>query len=82
MSETSIIKADHLEEMGDFESVAQKLLDSEIYNRKLLSLLTRVMRADTQYQRAKQGLIKEYQNLVGVKVTVSAETEPESKEQT
>ena len=75
MSETSIIKADHLEDMGDFESVAQKLLDSEIYNKKLLSLLNRVMRADSQYQHAKQSLIKEYQSLVGVRI----ETEPDPK---
>ena len=74
MAETSIIKADHLEDMEDFESIAQKLLSSEIYNKKLLSLLNRVMRSDAQYQHAKQALIMEYQSLVGA---VPPEPEPE-----
>ena len=71
MSDESIIKlgeasSPHMEDMLSYEEMAQKFVASEILNRKLVSILTRVFRWDAETNLGKQPLILEYQTLVGV----------------
>ena len=70
MSDESIIKlsdasSPQMEDMLDYEQMAQKYVASEILNRKLISILTRVFRWDAETNLGKQPLIAEYQTLIG-----------------
>ena len=68
MSDIVKLKQDDSElgKMLNYDELAQKTLSSEIYNRKLLSLLTRSMKIDAEWQHAKQQVIMEYQALIGI----------------
>lgn len=72
MSDESIIKLSDasspaMEDMLSYEDMAMKFVASEILNKKLISILTRVFRWDAETNLGKQPLIREYQSLVGVK---------------
>jgi len=74
MSDESIIKlsdasSPQMEDMLSYEQMAQKFVASEILNRKLISILTRVFRWDAETNLGKQPLISEYQLLVGTAPT-------------
>jgi len=56
-----------MEDMLSYEDMAQKFVSSEILNRKLISILNRVFRWDTETNLGMQALIREYQLLVGTK---------------
>ena len=70
LSDESIIKlpdasSPQMEEMLNYEDMAQKFVSSEILNRKLISIINRVFRWDAETNLGKQSLIAEYQLLMG-----------------